>query len=142
MGFLDDYNLDDVPEEHASPEGELELALTSAKLGLNKNQKAMITALYTVPNDPNAQIIGDYITLPNEDMDERQYNQARRRLKEFTECLGIPADISEEDFNKLGEQGLTVWAYITQREYEGRTVNNVRSYSNGPSDKTAEGAES
>lgn len=133
-GFLAGLNLDDVPEEHALEEGEYKLQLQKAIFGPSKKGKPMLTLYYIAPDDPDAQLISDFILYPTQDMSERDFNQARRSLKEFLQAFGIPTTTTADEFATLGEQGLQGWCYVTKEEFQGRPRNNVKRYMTGPTE--------
>ena len=110
MSFLD-YNLNDVPELTALPDGqEYELRILECEVKTSAAGNPMVITRFDVPSEPNSKGITHVMMLPTQADDEKKRNGRLRALKMFCEAFDIPTDGGIE----LGENvvGNTGWAIL------------------------------
>lgn len=116
MSFLD-FNLNNVPELSALPDGqEYELRIlecevkNSAVKSDGTGGNPMVITRFDVPSEPNSKGITHVMMLPTQADDEKKHNGRLRSLKMFCDAFGIEygSGIS------LGEEvvGRTGWAIL------------------------------
>ena len=92
MSILDltGADIDNTFEPEVLPKGEeVELRITGVNKDKNKNGEDYIMPFYEVVGMPRVKEFGDYLPLPNSNMNEKQLNQARLKLKSFFIAFGI-----------------------------------------------------
>lgn len=110
MSFLD-FNLNDVPELSALPDGqEYELRILECEVKNSAAGNPMVICRFDVPSEPNSKGITHVMMLPTQADDEKKRNGRLRSLKMFCDAFGIDygSGIS------LGEEvvGNTGWAIL------------------------------
>jgi hypothetical protein len=131
MAMLDasQWNLEDSYEPEALPENsEVEVRVTTVQRGTDKNGMDYIMVYFEVPSEPFSKEVSDFFSIPdNEKMDAKRLNQAKRKLLNFMECVGIDPNSTfdpEEEW-----PGYTGWAILSLRKTEQYgDQNNVRRY--------------
>lgn len=90
MGILDEMELDNLPEEKALPDGEYEVVILSAEEYIGKESgKMSIRVILSVPDEPEAQDIFHYISLPQPDDTEKTRFRKMRRIRDFLDAFGL-----------------------------------------------------
>ena len=109
MGFLD-FDIEDAQEPTVIPANtEVQLRITSAEKGIDKNNHPYLLTRLDTPDDPMVKEFTYFLGYPHKDMDERKANNAKWKFKVFFEAIGVdPADVeTTEDL-----QGATFWAIV------------------------------
>lgn len=88
MSFLD-FNLNDVPELIALPEGEYQLRILEIEVKTSQAGNPMVQMRLDVPEEPNSKGITHTIMLPTQADDEKKRNGRLRSLKAFCDAFGI-----------------------------------------------------
>lgn len=92
MSFIE-MNLDDVQEPQTAPEGEYELVIDNAEVGLSKTSgKPRIAVRIAFDCHPELQSMLHFISLPTEDDDPSSANFKKLMLKRFLYLFNIPCD--------------------------------------------------
>lgn len=126
MGVLNDFDLENVPDLQAVPEGEYEVRIMEAADHVSKTSgNNMIRLVLEIVGEPNSDAIYHYITLPQFDDDERKKNAKLRRIKEFLSAFGLSQQSDYEDWI-----GQVSWALIGSEEDDrtGKPRNNVKRF--------------
>lgn len=101
-------NLDEVPAQHAVPEGEYLLTLVDAKIMNQKPEKGtgkFIMASLEVANDPDSKLITHVMMLPSHEDKERTQKSRLRNIGDFYKTFKIPASGPVKLSSYLGNQG-------------------------------------
>lgn len=108
MGFLD-IDLNDAVEPKASSAGEHLVRLVDLTKDIDKNGHPYLLARLDLPKEPTAKDFTQFLGLPYQGQDEKQANQAKWRLKSFSEAFGIDFGV----INSADEvKGRTAWAIL------------------------------
>ena len=105
-------NLDEVPAQHAVPEGEYQLTLVTCEIKEQKPEKGtgrFIMATLEIVSDPDTKLITHVMMLPAADDNERKRNNRLRNIGDFFKCFGIP---SSGPVNLAAFEGNTGWAIL------------------------------
>lgn len=106
-------NLDDIPSQHAVPEGEYQLILASCEIRDQKPEKGtgrFIMATFEVTEDPDAKLITHVMMLPAAADPDRKRNNRLRAIGDFFKCFNIP---SQGPVNLAAYEGNTGWAILS-----------------------------
>ena len=109
MGFLD-IDLDDAQEPTViEANSEVQVRVTSAETGTDKNGHPYLLIRCDVPDEPASKDFTYFLRLPHAGMDGKQLNNTKWRLKLFFKAIGEdPKSLdSPEDL-----QGKTFWAIL------------------------------
>lgn len=99
MGILADFDLDNVPEAVAVPEGEYEGVIVDAGEHVGKTSgKTSIRVVLDLPGEANADTIYHYLSLPTMDDDEKTRNRKLRRIKDFLAAFGLTSNDDYADW--------------------------------------------
>jgi len=107
MSFLD-MNFDDVVEPRAvAPDKEYKLRITEVREGTDKNGNGYILPIMEVLDEVGAKNITYFLGFPREDMDAKQLNAAKYKIKKFCEAFNV--DPNSEFQSWVGAEG---WAIL------------------------------
>ena len=109
MGFLD-INLDDVQEPTVvDANSEVQVRVTGASTGDDKNGNPYILIRLDIPEEPTAKDFTYFLGLPNSSMDAKKLNNTKWKLKMFFDAI-------DEDPSGLDSAddlvGKTFWAIL------------------------------
>lgn len=112
MGILDSFDLDNVPETSAVPEGEYEAVIVDAGDHVGKaSGKSSIRIVVDLPGEANSETIYHYLALPTPDDDEKSRNRKLRRIKEFLNAFRLSQNDDYSDW-----VGHKTWALVGVEE--------------------------
>lgn len=121
--ILFDFDLDSVPNLKVLDPGEYQLRIEKAEKRKSKSGNIMIVVVFTAVNEPDADVIVDYMIIPSKTEEERTRNAKRRRLKEIVLAFGI------EDYNNLSTwAGHFGYALLSKQEDSFGVKNRVSRY--------------
>ena len=129
MSFLD-FNLQDVPELNALPEGEYELRILACEVKTSAAGNPMVSISMDCPAEVTSKGIHHTLMLPTAADDEKKKNGRLRGLKGFCDAFGI--DYSNGITLDESVVGLTGWAILgieSSEEYGDQ--NRVRRFVSG-----------
>lgn len=92
MSFLD-LNLDDVVELAAvEPDREYKLRIIDVREGTDKNGNGYFMPRFEVVDEVGAKDFTYFLGLPNDSMDPKRVNNAKRKIKNFLDAFSLPYD--------------------------------------------------
>lgn len=111
-------NLDDIPPQHAAPEGEYRLILSDVEIGESeKTGGRYIRATLEIADDPDAKLISHIMMLPASDDKERKRKNRLRAIGDFYKAFGIPSSGVVKLDQYLGNQGFAILRIDDDKEY-------------------------
>jgi hypothetical protein len=119
------------PPTVAEAGSEKKLRIVSFMKDKDKNQKDYIMPFYEIIDDPYSKEFGDYMALPSSEMSPKELNNAKLRLKAFSEAFGIDLTSGTLDVKNdiVGKEG---WAILgTGKDQNDEQINRVRRYVTG-----------
>ena len=105
-------NLDEVPSQHAVPEGEHKLTLIDCSIEQQKPEKGTgkyIKALFEVAGDPDSKLITHVMMLPGSGDKDRQVKNRLRSIGDFYKAFNIPSSGAVQFSSYFGNEG---WALL------------------------------
>jgi hypothetical protein len=126
---LSNINPNDVPELEPAPTGEeVTVRIVSVLLGEDKNGKSYMMPFMETPEYPNAPEFGYFMSLPSQDMNEKDRGKAVRKLKTFAEAFDTDLFSGEIDV-KEELVGLESQAILSETvDQDGQPVNAIKRF--------------
>lgn len=127
MSTIIETNFDDVVEPRtADADSEVKVRIVSAKMDMDKNNLPYLLPRFEVADDEYAKEFTQFIRLPHEEMNKKEMNNAKFRLKNFYDCFGIDYSRGVDAESDLpGNEG---WVILGIEEQQGEERNYIKSY--------------
>lgn len=113
-----EWNVDDSQEAYALKAGtEARLRIIEVRKQTRDDETEYYVVRMEVPSEPYSKEITDFLDIPSRGLDAKRLNDARQKMKIFTEAFGL--DLSRP-FDPMEDWvGCEGWAILTLRNREG-----------------------
>lgn len=119
-------NLTSYEEPTTVPDGQYQLAITSAEFKEDKNGKGGLMIRMEIPAEPLAADVSTWLSLPDAQDDEKTRNRKGLQLKRFCTCFGVPLEGTIEAQDLVGMTGWVVLGTKDDPQYGRQHV--IKSY--------------
>lgn len=127
------FNIDEVQDLVVLPEGEHQVSILSAELYQKAGElvKQSIKLTFKALNEPNAQLINEFLSLPNNQDDETSRGFKERRIKSFCQCFQV--DLSGGGIQLETLPGLTGFVILSvENDEKYGDSNRIKRYTPTP----------
>lgn len=129
MSILDlsSLNLNETFEPEVIPAGEeVNLRIINVNTGTNKNGKPYLMPFFEAPEYPYLKEFGDYMELPNRDMDAKALNKAKLKILSFLNAFDLDTNSNLDVETLKGHTGYAILG--VGKDQDGEPINRINKY--------------